>query len=126
MPDTHLKIDDTELSLSIPADPALLRIVRLVASGLASFTDLDLNGVEELRVGADELVSALIQAGDGSPVNLRAELRSGRLCIEADTVLGGEALQVDPLTDRILAEVSTDHSFTVADGRVHGRLELEI
>lgn len=126
MPDTHLQINDTELSLSIPADPSLLRIVRLVASGLASFTALDLNGVEELRVGADELVSALIQAGDGSTVHLRAQLRAGRVGISADTGLDGDSFDVDPLTDRILSEVSASHSFTVSDGRLHGALEIQL
>ena len=40
-------VTGTSLQLVLPADPQLLRIVRLVASGLASLTDLGVDAVEE-------------------------------------------------------------------------------
>jgi hypothetical protein len=50
------QVTGTSLQLVLPGDPQLLRIVRLVASGLASLTELGLDAVEEVRAAADELV----------------------------------------------------------------------
>lgn len=115
---------DTCLELVLPPDPQMLRIVRLVASGLASIADLDLDGVEEVRVAADELVSTLIEASDGGTVNVRLTVSTDRLRIEASTALSnGAPLQVDPMVDRVLEAVATDHEWRTQDGVAHGRID---
>lgn len=118
---------DTSLQLVIPADPQLLRIVRLVASGVASLAGADLDTVEEVRVGADELVAALMEAGNGGSVSLDLELDGGCLRIRAATdVADGTALEVDPLSDRILDAVSTRHEWTIEGRRAHGTVERQL
>jgi hypothetical protein len=114
----------TELELVVPADPQLLRIVRLVASGLASLADLDLDGVEQVRVAADEVVSTLIEAGHGEPIRIKLTVDAAVLRIDASTPLsGGAQLQVDPLVDRVLESVATDHAFRTVDGVAHAVAE---
>lgn len=114
----------TELELVLPPDPDLLRIVRLVASGLASLADLDLDGVEEVRVCADELVSTLIEASNGQPVRVRLAVGDAALSLEASTPLApGTELHVDPMVDRVLEAVATTHEWRTVDGVAHGFAE---
>lgn len=107
----------------LPPDPQLLRIVRLVASGVASLGPLDLDAVEEVRVAADELVSTLIECSDGTSVTVDLSLDATGLRIEARTALGGRDLVVDPMTDRILDKVTTRHEWSTSDDTAHGVVE---
>jgi hypothetical protein len=118
------EVQPTSVQLRMPADPQLLRVLRLVGSGLASLGQLDLTATEEVRVAVDELGAALISMGDGGPIDLTFDLTPVALCIEGTTALpDGAGLDVDPLTDRMLSVVATTHEWTVHDGRTTGRLE---
>jgi hypothetical protein len=117
----------TSLQLVLPPDPQLLRIVRLVASGLASLTQLGLDAVEEVRVAADELVSTLIEASGGEPVVVDLALTDAVLRLAASTRLAdGQSLTVDPMTDRILDKVATRHEWGGADGTASGVVERSL
>jgi hypothetical protein len=116
----------TSFDVVLPPDPELLRVVRLVASGLASFTDLGLDGVEAVRVAADELVSTLIQGSDGTAVTVHLATEPERLTIEARTTVDAASFSVDPLTDRILDEVATSHEFRVDGAEAIGRIDVAL
>ena len=114
----------THLRLSLPPDPRLLRVLRLVASGVASLGHLDLSAVEEVRVAVDELGSTLIGVSAGQPIELSFELTATALHVECTTALpSGTELEVDPLTDQILDVVATSHEWSTADGVARGRFE---
>jgi hypothetical protein len=116
----------TSFDLVIPIDPELLRVVRLMASGAASFTDLSLDAVEAARVAADELVSTLIQAGKGE-VEIRFAVTADALVVAATTTLADAAhFELDPLTDRILDEVASGHQFSVDGERLSGRIDIAL
>jgi hypothetical protein len=101
-----------------------LRIVRLVASGMASLADLDLDGVEQVRVAADEVVSTLIEVGHGEPIRIKLSIDAAALRIDASTPLAdGTQLEVDPLVDRVLESVATEHAFRTVDGVAHAVAE---
>ena len=125
MADGTTAVDGSTLvELVVPADPQLLRIVRLVASGLASLASLDLDGVEEVRVAADELVSTLIEVGTGQPVRIRLTVTDDLLRIEGSTVLAtGTTLAVDPMVDRVLEAVCTRHEWRTEGSEAHGIVE---
>lgn len=112
----------TTMQLVLPPDPQLLRIVRLVASGVASIGQLGIDEVEEVRVAADELVSTLMEASDGGPVTLELSVSASALSLSASAPVAG-ALSVDPMTDRILENVSTRHEWRTVDGQAHGIVE---
>jgi hypothetical protein len=115
------------LRLEVSPDPRLLRVLRLVASGVASLGEFDLAAVEEVRVAVDELGATLISASNGSPIELTFELVDDLLCVEGRTALGGsDVLHVDPLTDRILDVVATRHEWSTTDGVAHGRIEKAV
>lgn len=114
----------THLQLSLPPDPRLLRVLRLVASGVASLGQFDLSAVEEVRVAVDELGATLIGLSAGQPIELTFELTDTALCVEGSTDLPpGTELEVDPLTDRILGVVATSHEWSTTDGVACGRFE---
>lgn len=118
------EVQPTSVELRLPADPQLLRVLRLVGSGLASLGHLDLIGVEEVRVAVDELASALILVGDGGVIDLTFELTPSALCVEGSTSVSATAeLAIDPMTDRLLSVVATTHQWGVSDGRATGRIE---
>jgi hypothetical protein len=117
----------TGFQLVLPPDPQLLRVVRLVASGLASLAQLDLDAVEEVRVAADELVSTLIENSAGAPITVDLQLTSEAVVVTGTTTLAsGAVLTVDPITDRILSTVATRHSWSTEDDQAMGTIEREL
>ena len=116
----------TTLQLVLPADPRMLRVLRLVASGMASLGAFDLDAVEEVRVAVDELGSTLISGGSGGPVSLSFSLTGEALVVEGSTDVPDAALDVDPLTDRILDVVASSHTWRSEDGIGHGRIEKRL
>lgn len=123
-PTTDQSERTTSFDLVLPPDPELLRVVRLVASGLASLTPLDINAVEEVRVAADELVATLMQASDGGPVTVRFAVTGEGLVISGTTARAVTAdFSPDPLTERILDEVATSHAWQSQGGEISGRIE---
>lgn len=123
-PSTRQSERTTSFELVLPPDPDLLRVVRLVASGLASLAPLDLDAVEEVRVAADELVSTLMQASDGGPVTVSFAVNGEGLAITGTTARAVTSdFEPDPLTERILDEVATSHAWHSEGGEVQGRIE---
>ncbi len=114
--------DGPTLRLELAPDPRLLRVLRLVASGVASLGTFDVAAVEEVRVAVDELGATLIGASNGGPIELTFEMVGDRLCVEGRTDAAGP-LEVDPLTDRILDVVATHHEWRTEDGKAMGRVE---
>jgi hypothetical protein len=114
----------TSFDLVLPPDPDLLRVVRLVASGLASLTPLDLDAVEEVRVAADELVSTLMQASAGGPVTVSFAVNDEQLTVSGTTQRSHQApFEPDALTERILDEVATSHSWRTDGHELGGQIE---
>jgi serine/threonine-protein kinase RsbW len=109
-----------ELEMRFAPEAALIRILRLATSGLASLAEFDLDGIEDLKIAVDEVCSSLIEVSDGS----RIELRLGRAApcgvwIEGTTSIApGASVDSDrvALGDRILSVIADRHEFTVADG----------
>ena len=117
----------TSLDLHLPADPQLLRVMRLTASGMASLGHLDLASTEEVRVAVDELVSRMIGVSDGAPLHVAFELTPASLCVEVSTELpDGAEIEPDPLSERLLDALSTTHQWSVRDGRAVGRVEKQL
>lgn len=113
------------VELVLPADTRLVRVVRLMASGLASTMGFDVDELDDLRIGVDELLAALLEGGDGTPLALRFDLNDSELAVSGETPSGtGEAFEQGrlELSTLILAAVVDDHSFSVEDGRV--RVEM--
>jgi len=97
--------------LSVPASPRFLSAARVVAASLGVEAGLDVDDLDDLRLGVNELVSLLVEvAMPGSRVDLEFEVDDVRITVRGS--LDGavaEAMEVDELTRRIVEAVVDHH-----------------
>jgi anti-sigma regulatory factor (Ser/Thr protein kinase) len=116
------------VALTLPADPAVLRVARLAASGLASIGGFDLDEIEDVRIGIDELCTAMVAVAPGAPigVNLRLDDRAIEVEASVDAPDGiTEVLRANPLTDQLLNVVTDDHGWSWSQGRLTAHLRKQ-
>jgi len=116
---------DGTIELTIPADSRLLRLVRLVASGLASTAGFDVDELDDLRIAVDEAVTALLEGGDGSNVRLHFEVDGSQVEMTSSSPASSEnPLDADRLeiSTQILAAVCDEHDLRVGDGSLYVRI----
>jgi serine/threonine-protein kinase RsbW len=116
---------DGTIELTIPPDARYLRLVRLVASGLASTAGFNVDELDDLRIAVDEAVTALLEGGNGTKVPLTFEVKGGQVAMTAQTEAREDApLDADrlELSTQILAAVCDEHELQVADGAVQVRI----
>jgi serine/threonine-protein kinase RsbW len=82
---------DQHILLEVPASYAHVRLARLVASGVGSAADFDVEEIEDLRIAVDEACGLLVEAG-----------AVGRLRVCFQTVDGSVLGRVSGLTSRSL------------------------
>ncbi|MGI8407055.1 MAG: hypothetical protein ACR2L3_00885 [Actinomycetota bacterium] len=71
------------VSVKIPASPAYLQIIRLIASGLASRLGFNIDEIEDLKIGVDELCAYLTGAqGRSGSLQITFEVHDQKLKIE--------------------------------------------
>ena len=110
--------------LSVPASPRFLAAARVVAASLGVEAGLDVDDLDDLRLGVNELVSLMIEAA-ASPaarVDLEFEVHGGGITVRG--VLDGEVrevMEIDELTRRIVDAVVDRHqldgtSFSLTKG----------
>ena len=95
----------TPVTLTVPADPSFVRIVRLIVSSLAADLDFDVDEIEDLRIAADELLSTLITgASVGAPVRVSFANEGGVLELRASAQAARPGpIALDPLASHIVA-----------------------
>ncbi len=112
------------IELVLPADTRLVRLARLVASGIGSAAGFDVEEIEDLRIAVDEGCSALIEAGVDSPLLLSFELDGGGVVVLGSTEASSEATQDSErlsLSDQILRVVTDEHELGSSHGRARFR-----
>jgi serine/threonine-protein kinase RsbW len=113
------------IELVLPADTRLVRLARLMASGVAGSVGFDVEEIEDLRIAVDEGCAALIESGDGSPLLLSFGLDGDTVEVFGSTA-AGEAAIVDTarlsLSNQILDVVADEHELTSDHGRTIFRL----
>lgn len=95
--------------LEIPAAPRYLSAARLVAASLGAEAGLSVDDLEDLRLGVDELLATLIEAGRGGAVVRLGFVQDGRSVLVEGELIGDAApVTADEMTRRIAAAVA-DH-----------------
>ena len=108
---------DGPIELTLPADSRLLRLVRLVASGLASTAGFDVDQLEDLRIAVDEAVAALLEGGDGSRLALRFEIDDSSVTMAGQTPSNLSGLDAERLDiSRQILDAVCDENELVPDG----------
>ena len=95
---------DSTIRLTIPGDPAALRILRVVSAGLAAAAELTIDAIEDVCLAVDEAVLQIVGAGadrvrisiEASPAGIHAEVGPDGAPVAAptsdDAAIGREIL----------------------------------
>lgn len=108
--------------LTLPAEPASVRLARLVAAGVATDAGLSIDDAEDLRIAVSELVALLIEGTDDPDRMAEITYRRspGRVEVGGELSLSGPAAPgaaapteapTDDLALEILRVVVDEHSF---------------
>lgn len=104
-----------EIHLEVPTTPDLLRLVRVVASGLASRLGFPIDAVEDVRLAVDELCWTV-----ASKAGVTATLAVRFIILDAAFTVEGR-LQPGPDEELAAASAAASVAASVADGW-HGEL----
>lgn len=125
LPEIHIEDRAAEpIELTLPATASLVRIARLVASGVATTAGFDLDELEDLRIAVDEVCATLLEGGTGAPFSLCFRMTSDGVEVTGTTTAGADT-QLDTerfaLSRQILRAVVDEHtvSQTGPELRVH-------
>ena len=108
----------TMVELSFPPQPRLVRMARLAVGALAAIGGADVDRIDDVKIAVDEMCAALIEASDGSVVELSFVLGGGRLDLHGRTSAATSfALDEDrfALSRQILRAVADRQHFVVVD-----------
>lgn len=102
----------SEILVTVPSDSRFVALTRVMGASLAAELDFSIDDIEELRVGVDELVSALLELTPATEESLELRFRldgdtievTGRAPTETDA-----GTVVDPLSTRILEAVADEY-----------------
>ena len=117
------RVDDGRVSLTVPARPEYLRLVRLAAADTGARAELSIEEVDDLRIAVDELSYALI--GDDPRddlLTLRYVASPGVVEIEGSCATPDAPLEVSDLSKTIIAAVVDDHEIFDRDSTRRFRL----
>jgi len=99
--------------LSVPASTRFLSAARVVAASLGAECGLDVDELDDLRLGVNELVSLLVEsAPPGARVDLEFDVHDRDRGITVRGVIdgaAGSAIEIDELTRRIVDAVVDHH-----------------
>jgi serine/threonine-protein kinase RsbW len=110
-----------EISIRVPAQPAYVQVVRLVAAGLASRLRFTIDEIEDLKIGVDELCAYLTGAqGRQGELLIRFAIDESRIEIIGIAELApGQRVRTDltEFSQMILATVADSASLQQPDGQ---------
>ncbi|MGH9027895.1 MAG: ATP-binding protein [Acidimicrobiia bacterium] len=106
------------VTLTLPAAVEHVQLARLVAAGLADRLGWDIDTIEDLRIGVDELCVAVIEAGTGD-TELRLEYRADGDGVRINgncAAARPDAPQLSELSRQIVAAVANEWDLRVEHG----------
>lgn len=115
-----------EIHLEVPTTPDLLRLVRVVASGLASRLGFSIDAVDDVRLAVDELCwTVASKTGVGSTLVVRFVILDGAFTVEGRLRPGagdaGNRGSLSALSERILSTLVEDYALLApVDGQGAG------
>lgn len=119
-------IDTDEIvTLRLPAKARFIRTARLVAAGLANELDLDLDGLDDVRLAVGEVCALATQFG-AVAIDLEFILTDGHLQVRGGGTSNGSNQTVDTpvdddqirLVQQILDVACAEHGITRTDGEL--------
>ena len=108
------------VSIRLPAWPEYVRVVRLVAAGLAARLGFTIDDIDDLKIGVDELCGYLVgSSGRNGVLEIRFEIHPERIEITGTGTFSAEQTVPSELTvfsRQILDTVADSATLQAADG----------
>src|SRR6476620_4039778 len=104
------RVDEGSVSLTVPARPEYLRLVRLAAADTGTRAELSIEDIEDLRIAVDELTYALV--GDeplDEVLTLTYSATPGFVEIEGSIPAPRAPAAVSELSQSIIGAVVDEH-----------------
>lgn len=117
------------MTIVIPADVQFFRPVRLAVGGLGALVGFDVEAIDDLRIGVDELCGAAHEAGDGSDIEVAITVEVGaRIHVACSSTLGPDPIDDDrfQFSERILSVVADAYGVEAAGGTLRCWLERSL
>ena len=112
-------VREEAVRLAVPASLDYVRVIRLVAAGMASSLEFDVHQVDDLRVAVGELANIALEVTEGDTLEVVFRVANGRLLIEGQARAEADRpMQLDALTRQILDAVVDGYSIEISDGHV--------
>jgi serine/threonine-protein kinase RsbW len=109
--------------LQLPAEPEFIRLVRLMASGVATRLGLPVDGVQDVRIAVDEGCATLVEAARGGPMTIEFAV------VDDSLVVSGHAASGEPIDEerlnvsrQILDVITDDYTVSNNDTTIRFRL----
>lgn len=113
------RVDEAAVTLTIPSDPAYVRLVRLVAASTASDLGYSYEAVEDLRIAADEAANLAISASRaGGSVRIGISGVDHAMAVAMECTTDQTDADFDPLASQIVAALTTSCEVTIVDGEL--------
>ena len=105
--------------MSLPAEPALSRVLRLSAAGLASLVDFSISDIEDVKIAVSEVLIALIEHGVGETIELSMACDTREFRISASTAVPEFDLDDEDLAlcRTVLSAVCASYGVVAESGR---------
>ena len=117
------------VTLTVPADVRYFRSVRLAVGGLATMVGFDIEAIDDLRIGVDEVCAALAEAGNGEDLRIEVLAAPGeRLRVAGRVPSGDEQPDADrfAFSRQILSVVADSFGYEAEEGQVCCWLERRL
>jgi hypothetical protein len=118
-------VTDGPVTLTFPSRPGMARVGRLTASSVASLADLSVDDIEDIKIAVSEVVTLLIEQGDGGVLTLEFDSDGATFTIAGSATASGAPIAEEDLalTSAVLSAVCSSHELTTANGTIHIRVE---
>jgi anti-sigma regulatory factor (Ser/Thr protein kinase) len=105
--------------IRLPPDPALSRVLRLAASGIAAMAGFTVDETEDIKIAVSEVLLALIEHGGGNPIEVQFSVEDQLFTVRGQTQI--DQFDVDHpdlvLCRTVLAGVCARHGIELVDDR---------
>ena len=110
------RVDQAQVTLTIPADPSYVRLVRLVVASSASDLGYSYESVEDLRIVADEAANLAISVcRQGGAVRVGIFGGDGAIAVGLECPTDKDHAEFDPLAAQIVTALTTSCTLSSID-----------
>ena len=103
--------------IRLPPDPALSRVLRLAAGGIAAIGGFTVDEIDDIKIAVSEVLLALIEHGGGQQIEVQYTVEGDSFTVRGRTAIHDfDSEHPDLLLCRtVLAGVCTSHGIELVD-----------